>query len=139
MKSRIRLTQPDKKRIIKMITSKLACRTEFIFTYLYGSATNSLDVGDIDIAVYFRSGIPQDKQTDLALTLSAELSLELGLPVDVRPLNDTSAGFRFHVTNGHVLFSHAEDVRIDFVESTWREYLDFKPLMEQNLKDLLET
>jgi hypothetical protein len=138
MKSRIHLTQTDKERIFDSIKTKLACRSEFIFAYLFGSATDELNVGDIDIAVYFRDQIPQDEQTDFTLYLSTELSHELGLPVDVRPLNHTSAGFRFHVTDGHVLFSYDEDTRLDFVESTWREYHDFKPLMEQNLKDLLE-
>lgn len=138
MKSRIHLTQTEKERVIHLIKTKLACRSEFIFAYLFGSATDDLDVGDIDIAVYFRDQIPQDEQTDLTLYLSTELSHELGLPVDVRPINHTSAGFRFHVTDGRVLFSCDEDVRLDFVESTWREYHDFKHLIEQNLKDLLE-
>jgi uncharacterized protein len=139
MRSRINLNQSDKERFLDIITSRLSSHPDIIFAYLYGSAKDEFLVGDIDIAVYFKDYISQEEQNDITLTLTMELSSELGLPVDVHPLNHTYAGFRFHVTEGSVLFSGDEETRLEFVESTWREYLDFKPLMEQNLKDLLEA
>jgi predicted nucleotidyltransferase len=138
MRLRVKLSLSDKERFLSVITSRLIRQTEIIFAYLYGSAHDELLVGDIDIAVYFKDYITPEIQNDITLSLTMELSSELGLPVDVRPLNQAYAGLRFHVTEGRVLFSGDEETRLEFVESTWREYLDFKPLMEQNLKDLLE-
>lgn len=138
MKSRIRLNQSERERFLSIIASRLVCNREIVFAYFYGSAVNEPVVGDIDIAVYFQEDIPAEKQIDICLTLNLELSAELGIPVDVRPLNNTAAGFRFHVTDGRLVFSQDEDTRLDFVESTWREYLDYKPLLEQNLADMLE-
>jgi len=57
---------------------------------------------------------------------------------DVRPLNNTAVGYRFDATSGVLLFSRDEELRSKFVERTRQEYFDFKPLMEQNLRDLLE-
>ncbi len=138
MKSRFRLDQSDRERFLSIIASRLAFNHEIVFAYFYGSAVNDLMVGDIDIAVYFQEHIPTEKQIDSCLTLTLELSAELGIPVDVRPLNHTAVGFRFHVTGGRLLFSQDEDKRLDFVESTWREYFDYKPLLAQNLADMLE-
>ncbi|MBS4031212.1 MAG: nucleotidyltransferase domain-containing protein [Clostridiales bacterium] len=138
MKTRIKLTQADKDHIIKQITTKLSFRPDVAFAYLHGSATGEQLIGDIDIAIYFKHNVTQDQQNDITLSLSMELSHELGLPVDVQPLNQTTVGFRFHVTEGRVLFSCDEDFRAEFVVSTWQEYHDFKPLMEQNLRDLLD-
>jgi predicted nucleotidyltransferase len=138
MKSRFRLNQSDREHFLSKIASRLVCKQEIVFAYFYGSAVNNTVVGDIDIAVYFKEYIPTEKQIDISLTLTLELSAELGIPVDVRPLNHTVAGFRFHVTDGRLVFSRDEETRLNFVESTWREYLDYKPLLEQSLADMLE-
>ena len=139
MKSRIRITQTEKQRLLTKTRNCLVNRSEIVFAYLYGSAVDEELIGDIDIAVYFTRETSPIQQIDITLSLSTQLSNHLGLPIDIRPLNQTSVGFRFHVTTGELLFSHNEDTRLEFVESTWREYQDFKPLMEQNLRDLLEA
>ena|SRR5690554_1257585 len=139
MKNRTKLNTNDNKRFIKVITEELSGYSEIIFAYFYGSARDSLMIGDIDIAVFLQESMPLEQQIDLTLTISMELSSKLGLPVDIRPLNNTASGFRYNVTKGEVLFSKDENFRIQYVVQTWHEYLDFKPLLEQNLKDLLET
>jgi predicted nucleotidyltransferase len=138
MKTRINLSQTEKEHIINQITTKLSSLSDIIFAYLYGSAIGDQLIGDIDIAIYFKHNITQDQQYDITLSLTMELSHELGLPIDVRPLNQTAVGFRFHVTEGRVLLSSDEDFHTEFVVATWQEYHDFKPLMEQNLRDLLD-
>ena len=139
MKNRIRVCPSEKKQFILQIKNTLVAKPEIVFAYLHGSAIDEELIGDIDIAVYFYPHITQLQQIDITLSLSTQLSSQLGVPIDIRPLNQASVGFRFHVTAGELLFSHDENIRLEFVESTWREYQDFKPLMEQNLKDLLEA
>jgi predicted nucleotidyltransferase len=123
---------------MSVIKEELSTFPSIVFAYFYGSARESLIVGDIDIAVYFDRNVLPEEQIDLTLALSASLSARLGLEIDVRPLNNTAVGYRFEVTGGELLFSRDEHVQSEFVERTRQEYFDFKPLMEQNLRDLLE-
>jgi predicted nucleotidyltransferase len=123
---------------MSVIKEELFTFPSIVFAYFYGSARESLIVGDIDIAVYFDRNVLPKEQVDLTLALSTSLSAKLGLEIDVRPLNNTAVGYRFEVTGGELLFSRDEHVQSEFVERTRQEYFDFKPLMEQNLRDLLE-
>ncbi len=138
MKIKTQLQKGDIARFISIIKEDLFSFPSIVFAYFYGSARESLIVGDIDIAVYFDRKVLPEEQLDLTLALSASLSAMLGLETDVRHLNNTAVGYRFDVTGGELLFSRDEDMRLEFVERTRQEYFDFKPLMEQNLRDLLE-
>lgn len=138
MKTKTKLNKVDIDRFMSVIKEELSTFPSIVFAYFYGSARESLIVGDIDIAVYFDRNVLPEEQIDLTLTLSASLSAKLGLEIDVRPLNNTAVGYRFEVTGGELLFSRDEHVQSEFVERTRQEYFDFKPLMEQNLRDLLE-
>ncbi|HAI21183.1 MAG TPA: nucleotidyltransferase domain-containing protein [Clostridiales bacterium UBA8153] len=137
MKTRTRLENGDVAGFVSTIKEVLSSFPSIAFAYLYGSALESLVVGDVDIAVYFEAAVPPEGQIDMTLSLSANLSAKLGLEVDVRTLNQSPVGYRFEVTGGELLFSRDEHLRSEFVERTWQEYFDFKPQMEQNLRDLL--
>jgi len=138
LKTKTTLKKGDINRFLPIIKKELSTFPSIVFAYFYGSARESLIVGDMDIAVYFDRTVLPEEQIDLTLALSAGLSAKLGLDADVRPLNDTAVGYRFEVTGGDLLFSRDEDLRSEFVERTRHEYFDFQPLMEQNLRDLLE-
>jgi len=138
LKTKITLKKGDIDYFLTIIKEELfACRS-IIFAYFYGSAKERLTVGDLDIALYFDKEVLPEERLELALALSTGLSAKLGLEVDVRPLNNTSVGYRFEVTSGELLFSRDEELRSEFVERTRQEYFDFKPFLEQNLRDLLE-
>lgn len=138
MHTKTKLNRGDIDLFLNIIKEVLSAFPSIVFAYLYGSAREYLTVGDIDIAVYFDKNVLPEEQLDLTLALSANLSAKLGLEADVRPLNNTAVGYRFEVTGGILLFSRDEHLRSEFVERTRQEYFDFKPLMEQNLRDLLE-
>lgn len=59
-----------------------------------------------------------------------------GLPMDVKILNHAPIAFRYEVTRGEVIFSRDEEARLRFVENTWNEYLDYKPVAENILREL---
>jgi len=138
LRTKTRMKKGDIDRFLLIIKEVLSAFPSIVFAYLYGSARESLIVGDIDIAVYFDRITLPEEQIDLTLALSTSLSAKLGLEADVRPLNNTAVGYRFDVTGGELIFCRNEEVRSEFVERTRQEYFDFKPLMEQNLRDLLE-
>jgi len=44
--------------------------------------------------------------------------------------------FNYYVTKGRVLISRDEELRCNFVERTWLQYLDFEPYRKELLRDL---
>lgn len=138
MHTKTKLKNGDVDLFLNIIKEELLSFPSVIFAYFYGSAREYLTVGDIDIALYFDEEVLPEKQIDLTLALSTSLSAKLGLETDVRSLNNSAVGYRFEATGGKLLFSRDENQRLEFIERTRQEYYDFKPLMEQNLRDLLE-
>ena len=112
--------------------------TEIVFAYLHGSFAEGLPFHDIDVAVFL--GEQQSKTmeyVDYENELSVTLTRALEAPVDVRALNTAPLGFQFNATRGQVLISRDEDFRLDFVERTWIEYMDFRPISELILREAL--
>jgi predicted nucleotidyltransferase len=70
------------------------------------------------------------------LSISSMLEQRIKLPVDVRVLNHAPNSFCYEVTRGEVVFSRNEEVRFNFIERTWNEYLDYKPVVEGILHEL---
>lgn len=134
---RYNLNDNKKKVIFKDLNMFLAGIPEIRFAYIHGSFLDTVAFRDIDVAIYFDDSVPVQKQVDLSLELSAELSHKFSLPVDVHALNQASPGFCYEVTKGLVVASKDEEERLEFVENTWRIYFDFKPILIQSLQDLL--
>jgi predicted nucleotidyltransferase len=131
------LSQQERERIIQNLKYRLIQCSETRFVYLHGSFLGELPYKDVDIAVFFDGKVPHNQQLDISLSLAAELSHQLELPVDIHSLNEASSAFRFQVTRGRLLFAKNEEEHFEFVENTWRDYLDFKSLLEANLMDML--
>ena len=51
-------------------------------------------------------------------------------------LNHAPDSFCYEVTRGAVVFSRNEVVRFNFIEKTWNEYPDYKPVIEGILHEL---
>ena len=64
----------------------MAGASDVVFAYLHGSFLDGARFHDVDVGVYLIG--PSEKHARRALDLSDRLSSEVGLPVDVRPLND---------------------------------------------------
>lgn len=126
----------DKETIKKQLKRYLHGQKEVAFAYLHGSFTLNLPYRDVDIAVYLRPAAGD--ALDYELTTANELTVRLGVPVDVQVLNNAAVAFRHSVTRGELLVSKDEDLRGSFCEKTWMEYLDFLPFLKDNLRDLYE-
>jgi predicted nucleotidyltransferase len=119
------LSKEEKLKIEEMLRNAVEKHSEVLFAYLHGSFVKDDGFKDIDVAVYV-------KEIPLSL-LQYELSLETELMeligrhlVDVRILNLSPLSFRFNVIkDGIVLFVRDNDERVEFQETTIRDYLDF--------------
>ncbi|CEO88344.1 MAG TPA: nucleotidyltransferase domain-containing protein [Syntrophaceticus sp.] len=128
----------QKSLIIEQIKKELQKHPQIRFAFLHGSFLGKQPCHDLDIAIFFDDSLADEAILDLTLELTVTLTCKIHLPVDVRSLNQANTGFRYHVTKGVLLISKDEEETYDFMEKTWRDYLDFQPLAMQVLKDLID-
>lgn len=127
----------NKEEIKKKIKKILAEKVEVIFAYLHGSFNENY-FRDVDIAVY----VDEDKVGDFLdyeLRLSTEIENVIRLPVDVKVLNSAPLSFKYRAIKGELLISKNEEIRFRFIERTLMEYLDFKPIEEKIIEEILTT
>lgn len=137
MNERHQLGDAEKRAVKNRLRERLAARPEVRFAYLHGSFLGSDRFGDVDVAVSVDRGRPlAPDPTTYELDLEAALERHVGLPVDVRVVDDAPPGFRYAVTLGEALFVRDREAWAMFRERTWNEYLDFAPLREEALRDL---
>ncbi|WP_456471984.1 type VII toxin-antitoxin system MntA family adenylyltransferase antitoxin [Methanocaldococcus sp.] len=127
----------SKEEIKKRIKKILAEKDEIIFAYLHGSF-NEIYFRDIDIAVYVDENKVEDF-LDYELKLSTEIEKTVRLPVDVKVLNSAPLSFKYRAIKGELLVSKDEEVRLRFIEKILMEYLDFKPIEEKIIEEILTT
>ncbi|WP_202318640.1 nucleotidyltransferase domain-containing protein [Archaeoglobus neptunius] len=127
----------NKEETKKKIKEILAEGDEVIFAYLHGSF-NEIYIRDVDIAVYVDESKVEDF-LDYELKLSAEIEKTVRLPVDVKVLNSAPLSFKYRAVKGELLISKNEEVRLRFIEKTLMEYLDFKPIEEKIIAEILTT
>jgi uncharacterized protein len=134
------LTEEVKIDLINRIRNQLKADQRILFAFIHGSFLEA-DIGfsDIDVAVFIDHEHYTDDSLELCLTLSVEITSLVHNRVDVHSLNTSSAGFRYEVTKGELLFAKNEEVCFDFIEKTWLEYFDLKYIFENNLNDLLSV
>ena len=116
------------KTILRM---ELECDSRIAFAYLFGSfVADELAFHDIDLGVYFAD--PEPVQPSDALDLAERLSARLGLPVDVRALNNAPVSFVYQVLRGELLLSRDDLLLADLIEHSARVYLDAAPLLRHS-------
>ena len=112
-------------------------RPEILFAILYGSAAEGRPFQDLDIGLFVnRESVPASEELDYAFALADELEQVALRPVDVRVINDAPLPFRYNVSRGIPLIVNNKKVFARFLERTWDEFLDFKPVAMQYLKEL---
>jgi predicted nucleotidyltransferase len=119
---------PEKRaQVRERLTAELSLVPGIAFAYLYGSFGERRAFHDVDLGVYFRPLAPEAARG--AIELANRLSLAVGLPVDVRILNDAPTSFRFHVLRGQLLVARDRELLAQVLEDTARRYLDIAPLL----------
>lgn len=127
----------DTQAVIKKLKGSLAWEKNVIFAYLHGSFVHQDEFKDVDVAVYINGSLTlKPDEADFEISLSLRLERTLGLPVDVKVLNDAPLSFRYHVTHGRLLLSRDDLLREDFLQRTWSEYFDFLPLSRIYFEEL---
>jgi predicted nucleotidyltransferase len=136
MQRQYKMDYKAKENIKSAIREILKTKTEVGFAFLHGSFLEERSFHDIDVAVFISEDeIPEDF-LDYELSLSSILEGRVRLPIDVKILNHAPIAFRYEVTRGKVILSSDEEARLRFVENTWNEYLDYKPIAEYIIREL---
>ena len=118
--------------MIELLRVELETRQEIVLAVLHGSFLLGGTYRDIDVAVWLGPGLPSPgERFRYALDLSVGLHLRLGLPVDVRVLNDAPLAFRYHALQGRPLVTRDETFLDELRARTWDDYLDFQPHARQ--------
>lgn len=131
------IPETERQALIEKLAQTLIARPEVLFVYVHGSFIKGGRFRDIDLAVFLRE-IPSSP-----LKYELEMEIELlkatgGLPVDVRILNAAPLPFRYQVIKeGIPLAVRGNAERVDFVEATIIQYLDFAPHLENYLKETI--
>ncbi len=134
-----KLIQAQRERLTRQLKEQLAQHEEIIFSYLHGSFVEGGYFRDVDIAVYVdQQAVPEDKALEYALKLSTALESGIPLTIDVRVLNYTPIGFKYHVTTGKVLTCRDDDLRVEVVARIWSIYFDYLPTLKRFLKEMVE-
>src|SRR3990170_4031006 len=102
---RHQLDDAEKRAVKDRLRERLAARPEVRFAYLHGSVLGADRFGDVDVAVSVDRESPSAPDpTTYELDLEAVLERGLGLPVDVRVVEEAPPSFRYAVTRGEELF-----------------------------------
>jgi len=116
------------------LREQLEQETGVRFAYLYGSVLESDRVHDVDVGL-FLDDTAVLRQATITDHLSETLTTTVGLPVDVRVLNDAPLSFLYHVLRGQLLLCRDEAFLTDMIEDVARRYLDLAPLLRSSTKD----
>lgn len=113
-----------------------------VTAYLFGSrATGRVHThSDYDLAVLFGAYHPKKHNLALRLALAEEFSQRLGEQVDLVFLQGAPVLLRYEIiTTGRVIHCVDDGFRTDFEDIVYRDYLDFKPFMDQFYKEEAEA
>ena len=130
------LGEKDKQLVLEKVTSFLEARQEIIFAYVFGSFLDSypLTFRDIDIGVYLKKKV---SLIDYQVKLSTELSEKVGLPVDVRLLNEAPERFVAKVlSQGKIIFNQDETEHSDVMERVSLYASKEEHIANQSFKEL---
>lgn len=128
----------ERTALVASLTGCLKGDENISFAYLFGSFKDYDDaVGfqDIDIAVYI-TGVSD--ALDYALGVAAELSFKHNLSIECIPLNIAPVFLKYRIfKDGVILFYKDEILMTDIMEETANNALDFMPLREEAMRELV--
>jgi predicted nucleotidyltransferase len=110
-------------------------RHPILFAYLYGSYAAELThpFSDLDIGIYIEN-VPASKHLELELSISLEIdsNMEGKVGSEVRIINNLPLVITGKIiTDGVLIYSRNEVVRVDFETVVRSEYFDFLPVIHR--------
>ncbi|MCP9470271.1 MAG: nucleotidyltransferase domain-containing protein [Nitrospira sp.] len=135
MKTTLYTIHPEQREeVLAKLRVELAKMSGLRFAYVYGSVLEFDRVHDVDVGVFFdETAIARQMNTVDAL--SATLTAVVGVPVDVRVLNEAPVSFLYHVLRGRLVLCRDETFLTDLLEEIPRRYLDLAPFLRSGTKD----
>jgi hypothetical protein len=110
-------------------------QTPVLFAYLYGSYVKGLShpFSDLDIAIFVEGlDIKACLDLELSLALRIDENLDHVVQSEVRVLNHLPLVVKGRILGeGKLIFSRAEDKRIEFETQVRKAYFDFLPVIHQ--------
>ena len=130
----------ERLKVVETIKTVLQEEPSIVFAFLHGSFLSEPSFRDIDVGVFFGAENPLP-HLDLELDLSQRLedALDSKFPVEVKVINEAPLAFRFHVIRGELLFTRNEDLSVDYMTCTARQYLDYAPLRHRYMKEAMAS
>ena len=123
--------------IKERISHTLKGRLEIRFALLYGSAAEGQPFRDLDIGIWVdRVLVPTTQDLDYAFVIATDLDKTMSCRTDVRVINNAPLPFRYNVSCGIPLIINDRQAYFSFLERTWDDFLDFRPVAMAYLKDL---
>lgn len=133
-RTQYRIQPQAREALVRRLAEELEKEPTIRFGYLYGSVLDSDTVHDVDVGLYLRES-EAATSVSTAVDLSNRLTALVGMPVDVRVLNEAPLPFVYHVLRGRLLVCRDEECLTGMLEDVARRYLDLAPLLRQGTKD----
>ncbi len=125
----------QKDRLVRQLQDLLQGRSEILFALLHGSFLTDVSFRDVDLALSIDPGaIGSETLRGYEVDLGIRFSAAVGMPVDVRVLNDAPVAFRYHALKGKALLVRETDFLDEFRARTWDDYCDFAPFARRYLR-----
>jgi len=122
------LPAEERPRLLKKLRAKLEGSDDVVFAYVHGSFMERPSFRDLDAAIWIRDA---SRAFYYTVDFSAEMNVEVGVPVDVQVLNEAPLPFKHYIfTRGKLLFSRDEAFRLRLADQVLRQYADLKLLTE---------
>ena len=129
-----RLGRGERRKLLRLLRERLESVEGIVFAYVHGGFVEREYFRDVDVAAFVRNA---SEAFSYAVDLSARLESDLGIPIDIHVLNEAPLPFRHSVfTEGALLLSRDEELRLRVVDLTLREYFDLRKLAEEAVKSI---
>ena len=125
----------DPRQKLREIAAEIFEKTPVLFAYLYGSYARGLShpFSDLDIGI-FVEGLDRKACLDLELSLALRIDEKLDhiAQSEVRVLNHLPLVVKGRIlADSQLIYSRAEDKRIEFETQVRAAYFDFLPVIQQ--------
>ena len=89
----------------------------------------------IDIAIYVDD---KNETNDVfyEINLSNRLEEIIKIPIDIVRLNNASDVLIYRATQGNLIKNVDDNLRINFITTSWKKYWDFQKLLKEHLLEL---